>query len=376
MIIGIDAVHLSRSRKGIGRVERSLIQTLAMQFNYHRFVVFLDCDHTSLGLPIYDAVTYAVSPSGSLFVWEQFHLPRLARRYKIDCLLSLSDRIPLALVGSIVMYLFEVPDYRREMALSNCDVSVYQRTSDMITQVLFPCSLRRAQHVAVASRATERDLLTRYGISGERISVVPAAADECFKPKSDPSYRVKVRERYGARNGCVLHFSSGDMRDNTALALRAFAQARISPETKIIVAGGASSEWDNISDAEASLGLSERVLPVGYVSDSDLVDLYRVADVYLDPSLYEGFGLHVLEAMACGAPVVCSNTTSLPEIVGDAAITCETNDVDAFAVGLESVLNDSDRAAAMSAAGIRQAQQFSWQRTARELVCICERGAA
>jgi glycosyltransferase involved in cell wall biosynthesis len=115
---------------------------------------------------------------------------------------------------------------------------------------------------------------------------------------------------------------------------------------------------------------------LGHVSESDLVDLYQAADVYIDPSLFEGFGLQVLEAMACGVPVVCSNTTSLPEIVGDAAITCDPNNVEAFATGLEVILNNPGQAPAMRAAGLRQATRFSWQRTTGELVQLCERAAA
>ncbi|HJO32890.1 MAG: glycosyltransferase family 1 protein [Anaerolineales bacterium] len=375
MLIGIDAIHLSRNRKGIGRVERSIIQTLARRSHAHHFVVFLDRDHDSLGLPTCGAVTYSVSPTGSLFAWEQFQLPRLARRYEVELLLSFSDRIPWILPGNVVMYLFEVPDYRREMAIAADSVSIYQRASDLITQMLFPHSLRRAKHVAVASRATGRDLRRRYGMPTSKVSVVPAAADACFRPQPDPVLWTKMRKRFGAPDGFVLHFATEDPRENTLLALQAFAQARIPGVMKMIVVGGASSTRDNLMGSVGALGLSERVLLTRYLPEKDLVELYQAASAYLDPSLYEGFGLQVLEAMACGVPVVCSNATSLPETVGDAAITCDPDDVAAFSAGLEAVLNNPERAAMMRAAGLRQAARFSWQRTTRELIRICERAA-
>jgi glycosyltransferase involved in cell wall biosynthesis len=143
----------------------------------------------------------------------------------------------------------------------------------------------------------------------------------------------------------------------------------------MIVVGGASSTRDNLMGSVGALGLSERVLLTRYLPEKDLVELYQAASAYLDPSLYEGFGLQVLEAMACGVPVVCSNATSLPETVGDAAITCDPDDVAAFSAGLEAVLNNPERAAMMRAAGLRQAARFSWQRTTRELIRICERAA-
>ena len=144
----------------------------------------------------------------------------------------------------------------------------------------------------------------------------------------------------------------------------------------MVLAGCASSVIDKLKDDIITMQLSERVLLVGYLDERGLVELYQAASAYLDPSLYEGFGLQVLEAMACGVPVVCSNTTSLPEIVGDAAITGDPDDPAAFSAGLEAVLNHPDRHAIMRTAGLRQAGNFSWQRTTGELIRLCELAVA
>ncbi len=122
----------------------------------------------------------------------------------------------------------------------------------------------------------------------------------------------------------------------------------------------------------SNMGLKERVIFVGYVSDSDLVDLYQAADIYMDPSLYEGFGLQVLEAMSCGTPVLCSNTTSLAEITGDAALTYKPTDIRGFADGIEYLTSNIAQAHLMRHAGILHASKYSWTKTVEQLVTLCE----
>ena len=118
--------------------------------------------------------------------------------------------------------------------------------------------------------------------------------------------------------------------------------------------------------------LEDRVISAGYVSDSDLVDLYQAADVYMDPSLYEGFGLQVLEAMSCGVPVLCSNTSSLAEIASDVALTYQPTDTEGFAHGIEYLISNPAQAEIIRDAGIRQASEYSWNTTVERLVTSCE----
>lgn len=374
MRIGFDAIHLSRSRKGAARFEHSIIQTLASHNSGHHFVIFLDCDRASLKLPICDTITYISGPAHNLLSWEQFHLPLLASRYQVHCLLTLADRLPLTYQGPIVTYLFEVPDYRQKMAIVTKNRS-YQRVSDILTRLMFPRSLRRAARIAAASHATGRDLQEMYGVSPAKIDVVYGAADDSFQTTQDQVLLTNVRASYGAPGGYVLHFSTGDPRDNTAVALAAFADARLPSCKKLILAGGADLENIGLASLITELGLSGRVITLGFQIGQALVELYQAADAYIDPSMYEGFGFQVLEAMACGVPVVCSSTTSLPEVVGDAAITCDPHDVESLAYGLEIVVNNREQSEVMLSSGIKQASKFSWQRTARELVGSCERAA-
>ena len=371
MRIGIDAIHVSRGHKGASRFERSIIKTIAEQKSEHEFIVFLDCDHVRLDLPTSGTITYVTARVCNLLCWEQFQLPLLAHRYQVHCLITLADRIPLIYRGDIVTYLFEIPDYRHRMSKVT-GVTLYQRASDLLTRLMFPSSLSRAACIATASQFTNRDLQTQYGISSSKIKVVHADADDEFQPTHDQVHLDKVRRSYGAPDGYVLHLSTNDPRDNTPVALAAFSDARLPVSKKLLIAGGGGLESTGLASLISELGLSDRIVLIGFQTGQSLVDLYQAADAYIDPSLYEGFGFQVLEAMACGVPVLCSNTTSLPEVVGTAAMTYPPSDARGFALGLEAVLSTGDQATGMRKAGLEQAQLFSWNRTVKQLVRICE----
>jgi glycosyltransferase involved in cell wall biosynthesis len=150
------------------------------------------------------------------------------------------------------------------------------------------------------------------------------------------------------REPYVFHLGSTDPRDNTAVAVEACRRAGV----KLVVAGGWQGEGAEV---------------LGRVSDDELVDLYRGAAAYVDPSLYEGFGYGVLEAMACGAPVVASNTTSLPEVVGDAGLLCDPRDAEALAAGIRRLLDEPGLAESLRRRGLERAACFTWSRTAEGL---------
>ena len=371
MRIGIDAIHLSRSRKGASRFEHSLIKMLAKQSSEHSFVVFLDCEDESLNLPNCDSITYASFQKHNLLTWEQYQLPLAARRHKVHCLLTLADRLPMVYEGTIVTYLFEVPLYRHRLNRVTGS-STYQVASDMLSRLIFPWSLARSSRIAVASKATGLDLQTRYGVSNSQIEVVYSGVDDVFKPANDPVQVAQVREFYGAPGGYVLHFSTGDPRENTSVALAAFAQAQLPQATKMIIAGGDASSYTELI---AEFDLTEQVISVDFQKGQALLEIYQAASGYLDPSLYEGFGFQALEAMACGVPVICSNTSSLPEVVGHAAMTYSPSDVMGFSRGLETIINRPDQALEMRKAGVAQSGLFSWERTVRQLIGVCEKAS-
>jgi len=247
--------------------------------------------------------------------------------------LTLSERA--ALWGPPrVVYVFEHPRLR---ARRNREVGApaRQRLVDAVTLALFSLAQRRAAAVLAASEATRRDL--------GRGTVVYPGVSSGFSPGD-------AERRY------FLHIASHDPRDNTETALAAYERAGL--DLPLVVGGSRRVEGDGVEF-------------VGYRTGEALADLYRGAIAYVDPSLYEGFGLQALEALACGTPAIVSNVTSLPEVVGDAGVLLDPLDVDGFVAAMRRLASDEALRADLSRKAVAQAARFTWERTVRACLAAC-----
>jgi glycosyltransferase involved in cell wall biosynthesis len=309
--LGIDATSDVPGGKGIARVQRHTVEALRA-LGRHELVVY-------------------PGPRRPALRWEQIGMSRAYKKDRLDALLTWTERLPLVGRGRYLVWLFEPPTHRIA-ANRATGAGAYQRGSDLVTSALWKRSLRRASVVFTGSDAT-RDALD--------------VEARTLYPGLDPRFT-------SGDSGCqpqapyVLYIGSRDPREDTDAALRAFAQV----DVEVRVAGG----W--IGPAQ------EGVRYLGRVSDDELVELYRGAAAYVDTSRYEGFGFQVLEAMACGAPVIATGGTSIPEIVGDAGIVCAPEEL---GEQLQRVLGDETLAAALRAKGLARAAQFSWDRVARTI---------
>jgi glycosyltransferase involved in cell wall biosynthesis len=242
----------------------------------------------------------------------------------------------------------------------------------------------KAGQVLVDSEATRRDLVQHYGIPKERITVVYPGWDESLAPVRDPVQLAGVRARYGLGERYLLYVGTLHPRKNLVRLVQAFASVcrsmRTGPEREqggdtnlqLVLAGQKGWLYDDILDQVRSLGLADRVLLIGYVPDSDLAALLSGALAFVFPSLYEGFGFPVLEAMACGTAVVCSTASSLPEVAGDAALMVDPLDPEALAAALHRIVLDPGLRRDLEERGFRQVRRFSWFRCAQETLQILE----
>lgn len=235
-------------------------------------------------------------------------------------------------------------------------------------------SLKRAARVIAVSESTRRDVLTWLPLPPERVVTIHNGVEPRFRPL--PKEEVAAwRTRKGLPQRFVLYLGTLQPRKNVETLIRAFArwQSQAAPQhrdTLLVVAGAKGWFYEHLFRLVDRLGIHDRVLFPGYVPDEDLPLWYNAATVLAYPSLFEGFGLPVLEAMACGTPVLAAATSSLPEIVGNAGVLLPPRDVDAWASALADVLTDEEYRRALSAAGIRRAQAFSWQRTAQQTLAV------
>jgi glycosyltransferase involved in cell wall biosynthesis len=223
--------------------------------------------------------------------------------------------------------------------------------------------------VMCPSESTRRDIMSLTRIAGDRIFVMPlAAAPEVFRPEEDDVRLQSVLARYGiADQPYVLSVCTLEPRKNLARLVRAFSGLAANPalgDVRLVLVGALGWKPESLLQAIRTVGLSsDRIVLPGHVPDEDLGAVLTGASAFVYPSLYEGFGLPVLEAMQCGAPVVTSNTSSLPEVVGHAAICVDPTDEDALAQAMTNVLVNSDLATELRRRGFERAKRFTWQRT-------------
>lgn len=235
---------------------------------------------------------------------------------------------------------------------------------------------RRAEAVIADSVSSQQDIVRHLGIPAGRVHVIYLAADERFRPVTNAAQLGAVRARYGLPEQFVLYLGGFDRRKNVPSLLQAYTMVArgMGPDCPLIIAGRLPAEvsplFPDVQQLVKDLKLMDSVDFIGEVDEQDKPALYTLASCFAWPSWYEGFGLPVLEAMACGTPVVAGNRGSLPEIVGDAGFLVEPDDVNRMAGAIIASVIDEPLRQAHRARGLAQAAKFSWQKCAAETVAV------
>ncbi|CAG0991502.1 partial mannosyl-N-acetyl-alpha-D-glucosaminyl-diphospho-ditrans, octacis-undecaprenol 3-alpha-mannosyltransferase / alpha-1,3-rhamnosyltransferase, partial [Anaerolineae bacterium] len=265
-----------------------------------------------------------------------------------------------------------------------------------------PRSVQRATHVLADSLATKNDLIELFGTPAEKITVLYSGVEARFAPVRDQVEIDRVCAKYHLPRPFILSVGTLQPRKNYARLIEAFAElikhperspsgakskdasvgdgasfdstsfrsGRLTSDYYLVITGGKGWMYESIFEQVKSLGLENRVHFPGFVDDADLPTLYSAANLFAYVSLYEGFGLPLLEAMACGTPVIASNVSSLPEVVGDVGLQVDPRDVADVTRALRTMIEQSDVRATSIAAGLDRARTFTWEKAARELLAI------
>jgi glycosyltransferase involved in cell wall biosynthesis len=367
-VIGIDYTAACEQGAGIGRYVRELIHALAVQDQQTAYRLFV-AGAAPGSLP---------AAPGPNFSWRSTRITPLwfARLWhRLQC------PIPVELFAGRVA-LFHATDFTLPPTLPGVptlltvhDLS-FVRAPETATPVLkayldrvVPRSVRRATHVLADSQATKDDLVALYGTPPEKITVLLSGVGPRFKPVEDAAARRAVRRKYNILERPYI-LSIGTVQPRKNYARLAEALAALGPayqDLHLVIAGGRGWLDSPIYRTVEELRLAERVHFIGFADDDDLPALYAEASCLAYPSLYEGFGFPILEAMACGTPVVTSKLSSMPEVAGDAALLVDPYDVDALAHAIQRVLSDEALRAVFITRGFQQAAQFTWARSAHTL---------
>ena len=233
------------------------------------------------------------------------------------------------------------------------------------SNVLVPRFLRTCDRVIAISESTKRDAVRLYGIPEDKIIVIHLAAEDRFRPAA-PGRVAEVRDRFGLPPRFLLYVGTIEPRKNLDALLGALLRLKGQRrEVPLVVAGRLGWLYDGFLTKIRSLGLENLVLLPGFVPDDDLPALYTAAEAFVYPSMYEGFGIPVLEAMGCGTPVLCSNASSLPEVAGDGGILLPPGDPAAWAEAISRLMESTALRGELRERGFRQASRFRWEETAR-----------
>jgi len=293
-----------------------------------------------------------VARSGAQVGHVPYFAPPLVRRGPASIVATIHDVIPLIL-----------PHY-----VTSPLVRLYN--------ALVSRGARRADIVLVDSQASRRDVVRLLGVPEARVRVVYLGVDEALFVSIDTAQRDAVCRRYGLRPPFVLYLGGFDARKNVPALLRALALLPSTVSWQLAIAGRLPPPrpplFPDLPRLVEELGLGSRVRFLGYIAEEEKPALFRAAACFAYPSIYEGFGLDPLAALACGVPVVCSNRASLPELMGEAALLVDPDDLPSFAAALKRVLTDADLRAELARRGPQQAAKFRWEETVRQTVAAYE----
>jgi glycosyltransferase involved in cell wall biosynthesis len=293
-------------------------------------------------------------------LWEQFAQPAHLHRQQVDLVHGPAYALPLVCPACSVVTVHDLSFFTYPHTLN--------RTNRTYLKLLTRLSVRQADAVIAVSNHTRRELIELLDVPAARIRVVPNGVDDRFRPLP----RSEI-DAFRARRGIPQHFvfcqSTIEPRKNLTTLLRAFAAL---PQIKhvLVIGGGRGWQYEAIFAMVEQFELADRVWFPGFIPDEELPLWHNAADVFVFPSLYEGFGLPPLEAMACGTPVIASDSSSLPEVVGDSGLLIDVADVAALQSAITQLLHDQVSAASLAARGLARARQFSWRETARQTAAI------
>ncbi len=287
---------------------------------------------------------------------EQQLLPRLAARERVQLVHSLASTAPAW------------GRFRRVVTVHDLIYARFPEAHagirDLGMRVLVPLAVRRSDRVIVDSHSTRRDLVELLGTPAERIDVVPLGVrtvSHC-EPLAEPELRERLK--LGARR-IVLSLSAKRPHKNLAALIGALARIPAERRPLLVLPGYPTAHEAQLRERASATGVQGDVRFLDWLPGEQFEGLWQIADAFVYPSLYEGFGLPVLEAMARGVPVACSNASSLPEVAGDAALMFDPHDEAAIATALERLLIDGDEASRLRVRGLQRAREFTWKRTAQ-----------
>ncbi len=365
MRIAINARTLDYPSGGPKEYLISLVNALLELGCGHELLLFYP-DTSHLGT--FPRATEIVLPCRNRLLFDWLTLPVALRRHRADVAFFPSSNMPPGIPCPAVVAMLDLGYFHPTLRMYRFADTRYMRWA-------IRYSARRAERLVAISEHTRRDVLRLTKARPRRVSVTPLACDPLYKLPVDSDAVAGFRRRHGLERDFVLYAGNISPRKNLGLLLDAFARAKDRLACDLAITGGRA--WsEDFETAVRHAGLDGRVRRLGHIERQDMPLLYRAATALAFPSLFEGFGLPILEAQACGVPVVCANATSLPEVAGDGALLVAPTSVADWAEALVRVVDDAHLRANLIETGLANEARFTWESTARLTLAALEEAVA
>jgi len=360
MRIALDVSPLARNRAGIGTYVAHLLTALVRVAPEHDYLLYTP--HT---LPEKDRAVFGSQPHVRIVHCPAMLMGLRARWDQVDVFHGLNFKLRgWGRFGGVVTI--------HDLAVDSLSLPSRKLFGQQRSFLRTRKTALRASRVVTVSQHSANDISELYGVPRELIAVVYNAAGPEFYPISEPAVKASVKARYGIRRDAfILSGGGSEPRKNIMRLVEAFGRTpRLREKLNLVVVGGMERGAEAISTAVRRHGLESAIIFPGHVPLEDLRALYSACSLFVFPSLYEGFGMPVLEAMACGAPVVSSNASSLPEVVGDAALLVDPLDVEGLDAAMTRVVEDTALREDLRKRGALRVKVFSWEQSARDLLRV------
>ncbi|WP_299361833.1 glycosyltransferase family 1 protein [Winogradskyella sp.] len=375
MRIGIEAQRLFRPHKhGMDRVALELIKNLQVLDKENEYFIFVKPDADNKVISNTENFHIVEVDGGPYPIWEQFKLPKLAKAYNCDVLHCTSNTAPLTLQMPLVTTLHDVI-FKEGNVLKQLvsSASWYQKIGNLYRRLIVNSIVKKSDQLITVSNFEKQNISNIYQLDHTKIQTVHNGVNENFKAVIDNNVKAEVKQKYNLPEHFLLHIGNTDPRKNTARVLKAFYRyiSEFSEDLKLVLVGFNEAKLNAILKAiSLEEALSGKIILTGYVADKDLPVLFSLSELFLFPSLREGFGIPIIEAMACGVPVITSNTSSMPEVAGDAACLVDPKNTESIYKAIVKVRSNEAYKNQLIEKGFEQYTNFSWEKAAKKVLGV------
>jgi glycosyltransferase involved in cell wall biosynthesis len=377
MIIGIEGQRLFRKKKhGMDMVALELIRNLQILDHENEYYIFVKPDEDDSVLKETSNFKIIQLDGGAYPAWEQIALPKAAKKYGCDVLHCTSNTAPLFTDIPLITILHDIIYMESGyLKILKSSASTYQKFGNVYRKLVVPQVVKRSKKVITVSHFEKNRIAEFFGIKGNhKLDAIYNGVSEHFKPVTNKEELQKVKEKYNLPEKYFFFLGNTDPKKNTRGTLKAFSDflKQTGSSYKLVMLDYDKTELKKLLVEIDDTNLINHIILTGYVINTDLPAIYSQCDVFLYPSLRESFGIPMLEAMSCNVPVITSNTSSMPEVSGEAAHIVNPFNPEEITQGLIEILKNEAYRKSLCDKGVERSQQFSWNNMAKDYLRLYE----